>query len=142
MSNGSDDMDLDALISNPFQFLGAEEETQQAPQSPPGQGQAPPVRTPPPPVAGKREASPAEQVAAGMNIDRINRNHPLELRLLSAEKNQLRVFCPGASATVFIKTRINTNADEYKVFQAVMIMPNSSSVGALSGALVTGRVAG
>jgi len=89
MSNGSDDMDLDALISNPFQFLGAEEETQQAPQSPPGQGQAPPVRTPPPPVAGKREASPAEQVAAGMNIDRINRNHPLELRLLSAEKNQL-----------------------------------------------------
>jgi len=89
MSNDSDDMDLDALISNPFQFLGAEEESPQTSRAAPGQGQAPPVRTPSSPVAGKRDAAPADQMAAGMNIDRINKNHPLELRLLSVEKNQL-----------------------------------------------------
>jgi len=89
MSNESDDMDLDALISNPFQFLGTEEESPQAPQAPPGQAPVPYGKTPSPPIAGIRDTAQADLMAAGMNIDRINKNHPLELRVLSVEKNQL-----------------------------------------------------
>jgi hypothetical protein len=40
-----------------------------------------------------------------------------------AERDQLRTFCPGASAEVFITTRISDNADEYKTFSAVMLWP-------------------
>ncbi len=36
------------------------------------------------------------------------------------QRDQLRAFCQGASATVYIKLRTNDNADEYKTFQAVM----------------------
>lgn len=39
------------------------------------------------------------------------------------QRDQLRTFCTGASAVVYIRTRINDNADEYKNFQAVMIWP-------------------
>ncbi len=43
------------------------------------------------------------------------------------ERDQLRAFCSGASAVVYIKTRVNSNngtvVDQYKVFQAVMIWP-------------------
>ena len=89
MSNESDDMDLDALISNPFQFLGTEAESPQATQAPPGQAPVPYGQTPSPPIAGSRDTAQADQIAAGMNVDRINKNHPLELRVLSVEKNQL-----------------------------------------------------
>jgi len=45
----------------------------------------------------------------------------------AAERDQLRVFCPGASAVVYIKTRVNSNngavVDQYKTFRAVMVWP-------------------
>lgn len=89
MSTDSDDMDLDALINNPFQYLGAEEESRQSTQDTQRQGQVTPARTPSSPAAGKHDAVSADQVTAGITIDRINKNHPVELRVLSVEKNQL-----------------------------------------------------
>lgn len=89
MSTDSDDMDLDALISNPFQYLGAEEETRQSTQDTQRPGYVKPVQTPSSPAAGKHDAVSAEQLTSGITIDRINKNHPVELRVLSIEKNQL-----------------------------------------------------
>lgn len=43
--------------------------------------------------------------------------------LTRLQRDQLRVFCPGASAAVYIKTRVNDNADEYKIFKAIMQFP-------------------
>ncbi len=43
--------------------------------------------------------------------------------LTRAQRDQLREFCVGASAPVYISTRVNDNADEYKDFQAIMIWP-------------------
>jgi hypothetical protein len=44
-------------------------------------------------------------------------------QLLSLDEyNQLRTFCPGASAEIFIRTRIDD--DTYEDFQARMVMPN------------------
>jgi hypothetical protein len=47
------------------------------------------------------------------------------------ERDQLRTFCSGASAWIYIQTRVNTNTttptpaiDIYKVFYALMIWPN------------------
>ncbi len=85
MSTDSDDMDLDALINNPFQYLDAEEESRQSTKNTHRQGQAKPARTPSSPVAGKSE----DMVTGDITIDRINKNHPVELRVLSVEKNQL-----------------------------------------------------
>ena len=82
MSPDSDDMDLDELISNPFQYLGAEEESRQSPQDTP-------ARTPSSQAAGKHDAVSADQATAGVTISRIDKNHPFELRVLSVEKNQL-----------------------------------------------------
>lgn len=48
----------------------------------------------------------------------------------AAERDQLRAFCPTASAVVYIKTRVNSNStspaavDQYKIFKAVMVWPN------------------
>ena len=48
--------------------------------------------------------------------------------ITAAERDQLRVYCPGASAVVYIKTRVNANngaqVDQYKTFKAVMVWPN------------------
>ena len=38
------------------------------------------------------------------------------------EYNQLRTFCPGASADVYIRTKVDD--DTYENFQAKMILPN------------------
>lgn len=51
-------------------------------------------------------------------------------QLTAAERDQLRTFCSGASAQVYIRTRVNANStspaqvDQYKYFSAVMIWPN------------------
>jgi len=46
-------------------------------------------------------------------------------QLLSiAEYNQLRTFCSGASAQVYIRTKVDD--DSYGNFQATMIWPNES----------------
>jgi hypothetical protein len=42
--------------------------------------------------------------------------------LRSAQLTQLRVFCPGKSATVYIKTLAAD--DTYRVYSAVMILPD------------------
>jgi len=42
--------------------------------------------------------------------------------LTPAQRTQLRVFCPGSSATVYIRTPIN-DGDTYAYFQAVMHWP-------------------
>lgn len=43
--------------------------------------------------------------------------------LTRAQRDQLRQFCTGSSATVYIRTRINDNTDEYLDFRAIMIWP-------------------
>lgn len=43
--------------------------------------------------------------------------------LKQAQRDQLRTFCPGASAEVYIKTRQNDSADSYQVYTAVMVWP-------------------
>lgn len=40
------------------------------------------------------------------------------------QRNQLKGFCPGASATVYIRTKLND--DSYADFQAIMIWPDST----------------
>ena len=42
--------------------------------------------------------------------------------LSRAQRDQLKTFCPGASAVVYIKTRKNDN-DDYQVYRAVMVWP-------------------
>lgn len=44
-----------------------------------------------------------------------------------AERDSLRVFCPGASANVYIHTRCNDSSDSYKTYQAVMIWPQEEA---------------
>ncbi len=43
--------------------------------------------------------------------------------LTRPQRDQLRTFCPGTSAAVYIRTRSNDNEDEYKYFQAIMHFP-------------------
>lgn len=40
--------------------------------------------------------------------------------LTRAQRDQLRTYCTGASAAVFVKLRTNDDEDEYKVFQGIM----------------------
>lgn len=42
------------------------------------------------------------------------------------ERDQLRTFCTGASATVHIRTRTNDSSDAYKYYQAVMVWPTQN----------------
>lgn len=44
--------------------------------------------------------------------------------LTREQRDQLRTFCPGASAAVYIRTRTNDNSDAYKNYQAIMHFPN------------------
>jgi hypothetical protein len=39
------------------------------------------------------------------------------------QRDWLRVYCPGMSSRVLIKTQVMDNAEEYRVFHAVMIWP-------------------
>lgn len=46
--------------------------------------------------------------------------------LTTAQRDQLKTFCPGASATVYIKTKLGSEAsgaDEFAVFTAIMTWP-------------------
>lgn len=45
--------------------------------------------------------------------------------LTQAQRDQLRTFCPGASASVYISTRTTDSADVYDDFTAVMIWPQA-----------------
>lgn len=45
-------------------------------------------------------------------------------KITDAERDQLRTFCTGASATVYIKSRSLDNTDAYVVYQAVMVWPS------------------
>ena len=40
-----------------------------------------------------------------------------------AQRNQLRTYCTGASASVYINTRKNDTSDAYQVYTATMIWP-------------------
>jgi len=46
-------------------------------------------------------------------------------RLTPVQREQLRTFCPGASAIVYIRTMTNDGGDTYANFQAVMHWPDS-----------------
>lgn len=41
-----------------------------------------------------------------------------------AMRDQLRTFCPGASAVVYITTKTNDSADSFATYKAVMIWPD------------------
>ena len=43
--------------------------------------------------------------------------------LTREQRDQLRTFCTGISAAVYIRTRTNDNSDEYKNYQAIMHWP-------------------
>jgi len=43
--------------------------------------------------------------------------------LTRPQRDQLKTFCAGASASIYIKTRTNETEDVYDVFTAVMIWP-------------------
>ena len=83
--DSTDDMDLESMINNPFQFIGSDDEANQEPLM---------ERDLEPETSsfsstGKKTSPSSEHKTAGINIDRINKNHPLELRMLGFEKNQL-----------------------------------------------------
>jgi beta-xylosidase len=44
--------------------------------------------------------------------------------ITQAERDQLKVFCPGNSAVMYIRTRTNDNDAEFKYYQAQMIWPS------------------
>lgn len=46
--------------------------------------------------------------------------------LSQAQRDALRAFCSGASASVYIRTRINDTSDAYKYFTATIIWPIES----------------
>ena len=86
--NSSDDMDLESMINNPFQFVDSEDESSPDSQySQPEENDSYDVS----PASGSAgiQAPATENTSQGVTIDRINKNHPLELRLLNIEKNQL-----------------------------------------------------
>ena len=43
--------------------------------------------------------------------------------LTRTQRDQLKTFCAGASATAYIKTRTNDTADVYDIFSAVIVWP-------------------
>ena len=47
--------------------------------------------------------------------------------MTQAQRNQLRTFCTGASAAVYIKTRKNDSSDAYQVYTAVMVWPDEEA---------------
>lgn len=51
------------------------------------------------------------------------------------QRDALRVYCPGASSVVFIRTRTN-EADTYKTYRAIMVWPVLSENREMTGARV------
>lgn len=45
--------------------------------------------------------------------------------MTQAQRDQLAVYCTGASANVIIQTRTNSNSDAYKTYSAIMVKPQS-----------------
>jgi len=45
-------------------------------------------------------------------------------KINQTERDFLRTFCPGASAAVFIRTRMLETADSYANYSAVMVWPS------------------
>ena len=84
--NNSDNMDIDSMVNNPFRFLTDENLDQYdtpeigktAPEEPAGSVDS----------LHKKESSPVE-IPEDKITRTINKNHPLELRMLSMEKNLL-----------------------------------------------------
>ena len=87
--NNADDMDLESMINNPFQYIDSEDESDTDMQYPQERGKTGAGTIPPPGASGPGKAQPSEQMSTGVNVDRINKNHPIELRMLNLEKNQL-----------------------------------------------------
>jgi len=86
--NSADDMDLEAMISNPFQFIKTAEGDNPEPELPPEQEEpGSDVPAPPAPLFAAHTAPSRDRNE--FNVDRIGHNHPLELRLLGLEKNQI-----------------------------------------------------
>ncbi len=48
--------------------------------------------------------------------------------LRQAARDVLRTYCPGASATVYIRTRKLDNSDAFEVYQAIMIWPEEEDL--------------
>ena len=84
--NHSDDMDIDSMVNNPFQYFIHEKS--HAPQKPEIEETASEDPSVPADSTGHEIAS-SKEIFADHIINRIDRNHPLDLRMLSLEKNQL-----------------------------------------------------
>ncbi|MFC1508455.1 hypothetical protein ACFL60_02085 [Candidatus Omnitrophota bacterium] len=81
--DSTDDMDLESMINNPFQFIDSDDEATQI------EREIEPETSSFSSSTVKKTSPSSEHKTAGINIDRINKNHPLELRMLGFEKNQL-----------------------------------------------------
>lgn len=84
--NNSDNMDIDSMVNNPFRFLTDEKPDQ---YDTPEMGETAPEEP-----AGSADSlhnkdSSSEKIPEDKNVRTMNRNHPLELRILSMEKNLL-----------------------------------------------------
>jgi len=84
--NNSDNMDIDSMVNNPFSFLTGEKPDL---YDTPEMGKTAPVKP-----AGSIDSlhykeSSSEDIPEDKNVRTMSRNHPLELRILSMEKNLL-----------------------------------------------------
>lgn len=77
----------------------------------------------PAPKAPFREVADIVTVASGLVVGKGFPNCQWIFSLLTtAQRDQLKTFCPNISARVYMRTMTN-DADAYKTYQAVMIWP-------------------
>lgn len=84
--NNTDNIDIDSMVNNPFRYLTDEKPDiydtpkvgKTAPEKPAGSVDSP-----------RYKESSSEEISEDKNVRAMNKNHPLELRILSMEKNQL-----------------------------------------------------
>ena len=84
--NNSDDMDIDSMVNNPFQYYIHEK------SHAPKKSEIEDTESEDSSVTADstgHEIPPLEKTSTDHIINRMNRNHPLDLRMLSLEKNQL-----------------------------------------------------
>ncbi len=84
--NNSDNMDIDSMVNNPFRFLTDEKSDR---YDTPEMGKTAPDEPAASADSLHNNDSSSEKISEDKNVRTMNRNHPLELRILSMEKNLL-----------------------------------------------------
>jgi len=84
--DNSEDMDIESLVNNPFQFYGYDKPDMSGKAN---TRKAMRKRKSVRPDSQKQETSERDGTSAETGFDRMNRNHPLSMRVLNLEKNHL-----------------------------------------------------